>query len=699
MSVTNETTRISTNGDGTTLLFTVPFSFFDKTELVVLLVRADGSEVAQTLAANYTVAGGCGSTGALTLNTAPANGERLVVYRSSLAPQQVSELDRVIMRNEEQDDKLDRALCLSESSEFSGPLQMEDPVAGRALKWNAAEDAIVNTSVDLEVLEADVAAAAAQTALDRIATGSDVVTSNADVVQTAADVVTASGHANAAAANTAQTALDRIATGADVVTSNASVSAAQLAASNAAISQSNAALSATSASLSAVEAAASAAAVTSIIAGDGLIRTGDTFSVDLGYVNGVPQNNQSSDYTAVLSDAGKHLFHPAADTTARTFTIPANASVAFEVGTELTFVNQQGAGLVTIAIDNDTLLSESDGAAGSFTLAANKIAKILKIAPTEWMLSGSAIVMDNVPIAFSFADVTGQSPSTLVTSNTVTVSGINVAADIMITGGAYSVNGDAFTSTQGTVLENDTVRVQLTSSGNFSASTSATVTIGSVSGTFTATTKASATVALASSSSNAATLVPTYVFSNQSIGLADPTRRVFVIYHSFGAAPGSATFVTIGGVVASSHYSAKSASNEWHISLWSAAVPSGTSASISVTHNGSNPYASGIGVFSANNVSSALSDGAVVTYPSGNATDPSYAIDCPAGGIVISGISANNVVSWSGLTENYELNAETTARFSGASDAFESSQTNRTITANRVGTYESIAVFASFGPA
>lgn len=657
MSVTNETTRISTNGDGTTLLFTVPFSFFDKTELVVLLVRADGSEVAQTLAANYTVAGGCGSTGALTLNTAPANGERLVVYRSSLAPQQVSELDRVIMRNEEQDDKLDRALCLSESSEFSGPLQMEDPVAGRALKWNAAEDAIVNTGVDLEVLEADVAAAAAQTALDRIATG------------------------------------------ADVVTSNASVSAAQLAASNAAISQSNAALSATSASLSAVEAAASAAAVTSIIAGDGLIRTGDTFSVDLGYVNGVPQNSQSSDYTAVLSDAGKHLFHPAADTTARTFTIPANASVAFEVGTELTFVNQQGAGLVTIAIDNDTLRSESDGAAGSFTLAANKIAKILKIAPTEWMLSGSAIVMDNVPIAFSFADVTGQSPSTLVTSNTVTVSGINVAADIMITGGAYSVNGDAFTSTQGTVLENDTVRVQLTSSGNFSASTSATVTIGSVSGTFTATTKASATVALASSSSNAATLVPTYVFSNQSIGLADPTRRVFVIYHSFGAAPGSATFVTIGGVVASSHYSAKSASNEWHISLWSAAVPSGTSASISVTHNGSNPYASGIGVFSANNVSSALSDGAVVTYPSGNATDPSYAIDCPAGGIVISGISANNVVSWSGLTENYELNAETTARFSGASDAFESSQTNRTITANRVGTYESIAVFASFGPA
>lgn len=490
MSVTNETTRISTNGDGTTLLFTVPFSFFDKTELVVLLVRADGSEVAQTLAANYTVAGGCGSTGALTLNTAPANGERLVVYRSSLAPQQVSELDRVIMRNEEQDDKLGRALCLSESSEFSGPLQMEDPVAGRALKWNAAEDGIVNTGVDLEVLEADVAGAAAQTALDRIATGSDVVTSNADVVQTAADVVTASGHANAAAANTAQTALDRIATGADVVTSNASVSAAQLAASNAAISQSNAALSATSASLSAVEAAASAAAVTSIIAGDGLIRTGDTFSVDLGYVNGVPQNSQSSDYTAVLSDAGKHLFHPAADTAARTYTIPANASVAFEVGTELTFVNQQGAGLVTIDINADTLRAESDGAAGSFTLAANKIAKVLKIAPTEWMLSGSALGMDNVPVAFSFTDITGQSPSTAVISSAITVFGINVAADITVTGGTYSINGGGFTSSPGAVEANDTVRVQLTTGSNFSTGTGAAVTIGGVSDTFTATTRA-----------------------------------------------------------------------------------------------------------------------------------------------------------------------------------------------------------------
>ncbi len=110
------------------------------------------------------------------------------------------------------------------------------------------------------------------------------------------------------------------------------------------------------------------------------------FSV--GYLN-VPQNSQSTAYTAVLADAGKHLLHPSADTTARTFTIPANSSVAYAIGTALTFVNQASAGVMTIAITTDTMRLAGAGTTGSRTLAANGIATALKLTSTEWIISGT----------------------------------------------------------------------------------------------------------------------------------------------------------------------------------------------------------------------------------------------------------------------------------------------------------------------
>lgn len=110
----------------------------------------------------------------------------------------------------------------------------------------------------------------------------------------------------------------------------------------------------------------------------------------LGYLN-LPQNSQSAAYTLVLSDAGKHILHPSADTTARTFTIPANSSVAFPIGTAITFVNQNGAGVVTIAITTDTLRLCPAGSTGSRTLAANGIATCIKLTSTEWIISGSGL--------------------------------------------------------------------------------------------------------------------------------------------------------------------------------------------------------------------------------------------------------------------------------------------------------------------
>lgn len=106
---------------------------------------------------------------------------------------------------------------------------------------------------------------------------------------------------------------------------------------------------------------------------------------------GIPQNSQSTAYTLVLSDANKHILHPSADTTARTMTIPANAAVAFPIGTAVTFVNQNGAGVMTIAITTDTMRLAGPGTTGSRTLAANGMATALKVTSNEWIISGTGL--------------------------------------------------------------------------------------------------------------------------------------------------------------------------------------------------------------------------------------------------------------------------------------------------------------------
>lgn len=111
----------------------------------------------------------------------------------------------------------------------------------------------------------------------------------------------------------------------------------------------------------------------------------------LNAIYGIAQNSRSANYTLTLDDANKHILHPSADTTARTFTIPSNASVPFEIGTAVTFVNQNSAGVVTIAITSDTMRLAGAGTTGSRTLAANGIATALKVTSTEWIISGTGL--------------------------------------------------------------------------------------------------------------------------------------------------------------------------------------------------------------------------------------------------------------------------------------------------------------------
>ncbi len=97
---------------------------------------------------------------------------------------------------------------------------------------------------------------------------------------------------------------------------------------------------------------------------------------------------------------------------------------------------------------------------------------------------------DTTPEAFTFTDQTDVALNTLVTSNTITVAGIDTVAPISIVGGTYAINGGSYTSASGNVINGDTLTVQQTSSGSNSTTTDATLTIGGVSDTFSVTTVA-----------------------------------------------------------------------------------------------------------------------------------------------------------------------------------------------------------------
>lgn len=97
---------------------------------------------------------------------------------------------------------------------------------------------------------------------------------------------------------------------------------------------------------------------------------------------------------------------------------------------------------------------------------------------------------DTVPNNFSFTHVEDAALNTLTVSNEITISGINSAASISITGGEYSINNAAFTSATGTINNSDKVKIRLTSASGGSTETTSQLTIGGVSASFTVNTTA-----------------------------------------------------------------------------------------------------------------------------------------------------------------------------------------------------------------
>ncbi len=105
-------------------------------------------------------------------------------------------------------------------------------------------------------------------------------------------------------------------------------------------------------------------------------------------------------------------------------------------------------------------------------------------------MGGGGMMSDTTPNAFTFTDQTNVALNTVITSNTITVGGINASTSISITGGSFSVNGGTYRTSSTTLSNGATVSVRVTSATTNSIKKDAVLTIGGVKDTFSVTTLA-----------------------------------------------------------------------------------------------------------------------------------------------------------------------------------------------------------------
>jgi hypothetical protein len=107
-----------------------------------------------------------------------------------------------------------------------------------------------------------------------------------------------------------------------------------------------------------------------------------------GYL-GIPASTVSTTNTLTIADAGEHIY---VTTNTQTITIPANASVAYPIGTTLTFIaGPSPVVTATIAITTDTMRLAGGTSTGPRTLAANGMATAVKVAATTWYINGTGL--------------------------------------------------------------------------------------------------------------------------------------------------------------------------------------------------------------------------------------------------------------------------------------------------------------------
>jgi hypothetical protein len=283
MTVSSATNRVSYNGNGSTTVFAYTFKIFDEDDLTVIIRAANGTETTKTITTHYTVSGvGNSGGGNVTMLTAPASGETLVIIRELDLVQELDivpndpfpassvedALDKLTFMVQQHEETLGRTIKASKTNTITGS-EFTISAADRANKVFAFDSSgNVSIAQELGTYRGNWAASTAYYQRDLVkdtstnnificitahtSSGVQPLTTNTDSAKWVLIVDAASATTSASNAASSASAAATSASNAATSASNAATSA-----SNAATSESNASSSASAAATSANNAAAS----------------------------------------------------------------------------------------------------------------------------------------------------------------------------------------------------------------------------------------------------------------------------------------------------------------------------------------------------------------------------------------------------------------------------------------------------------
>lgn len=375
MTVSSQTARVSYSGNSSTTAFAVSFYFLASSHLRVTLRAASGVETVQVLNTDYTVSGdGNPAGGTVTMTTAPATGQTLVIQRNVPFTQEVDyqpndpfpaesheqALDKLTMEAQQLNETIGRSIKLSPTNTMTSTEITVGPAdrANKVLSFDASGELAI--SQELGTYRGNWASGTAYAVRDIIkdtsnaniyiclvahtSSGSQPISTNTDsakwalLVDAASAATSASdAAASAALANDWATKTSSPVAGGEysakyhALAAASSASAASGSASTATTQASNAASSASSASSSASTAttqagiattqAGAAATQASSAANSAALAAA---SASAGLYNAVIDKN--ADYTVVLADNGD-LVRVDTSGGARTITLPLISSL------------------------------------------------------------------------------------------------------------------------------------------------------------------------------------------------------------------------------------------------------------------------------------------------------------------------------------------------------------------------------------
>ena len=266
MTVSSSTNRVSYAGNGSTTVFPYTYKIFDEDDLTVILRAANGVETTKTIVSDYTVSGvGNAGGGNVTMLTAPASGETLVVLREQDLIQELDivpndpfpadslegALDKLTFMVQQHEETLGRTIKASRTNTITGS-EFTILAADRANKVFAFDSSgDVSIAQELGTYRGNWAAATAFAQRDIVkdtsnnniyicltahtSTGAQPISSNADVAKWALLVDAASATTSALAAASSATDAENAQTAAE-----AAQTAAELAETNAETAETNA---------------------------------------------------------------------------------------------------------------------------------------------------------------------------------------------------------------------------------------------------------------------------------------------------------------------------------------------------------------------------------------------------------------------------------------------------------------------------